>query len=90
MRLSPLIILFILTLTGCSDTSAPAPATQEAETLVIADTVLENGRIYTVDESRPWAEAVAIKDGRLLVVGEDADVASVPDEERRHRRKGAS
>ena len=31
----------------------------------VADSVFTNGRIYTVDETRPWAEAVAIKDGKL-------------------------
>ncbi|MDG2376159.1 MAG: amidohydrolase [Woeseiaceae bacterium] len=42
------------------------------EQVVSADIVLENGRFYTVDESRPWAEAVAIEDGRFVYVG-DAD-----------------
>lgn len=39
-----------------------------------ADLVLHNGAIYTVDEAQPWAEAVAIKDGRLVFVGADEDV----------------
>jgi predicted amidohydrolase YtcJ len=42
----------------------------------IADTVYTNGRIYTVDESRPWADAVAIKDGKIIVVGSVADAAA--------------
>jgi predicted amidohydrolase YtcJ len=37
-----------------------------------ADLVLTNGQIYTVDVSLPWAEAVAIEDGRFEYVG-DAD-----------------
>jgi predicted amidohydrolase YtcJ len=43
----------------------------------IADSVYTNGRIYTVDEAQPWAEAVAIKDGKFLVVGSTADVETV-------------
>ncbi len=39
-----------------------------------ADTVYLNGRIYTVDDDQPWAEALAVKDGRLLAVGRVADV----------------
>jgi predicted amidohydrolase YtcJ len=35
----------------------------------VADVVLMNGRIYTVDPARPWAEAVAIRDGRYVYVG---------------------
>lgn len=38
-----------------------------------ADRVLHNGQIYTVDSARPWAEAVAIRDGRFVFVGGNAD-----------------
>ena len=75
-----LISLIVLTLVGCSDDSAPV---QTAETSVLADTVFRSGRIYTVDESRPWVEAVAIKDGSFLVVGSDAEVANVTGESTR-------
>ena len=39
-----------------------------------ADVILENGRFYTVDESRSWAEAVAVRDGRFVYVGSNAGV----------------
>lgn len=48
-------------LAGCADESLPP-----------ADTVLTNGRIYTVDEAMPWAEAVAISDGKYVYVGDAA------------------
>jgi len=41
-----------------------------------ADSVYRHGRIYTVDDQRSWAEALAIKDGRLIAVGSDAAVAA--------------
>ena len=41
-----------------------------------ADWVLTNGRIYTVDEERPWAEAVVIKDGEFVYVGDNAGADS--------------
>jgi predicted amidohydrolase YtcJ len=34
--------------------------------------VLTNGRIYTVDEDHPWAEAVVIRDGVFIYVGDNA------------------
>jgi predicted amidohydrolase YtcJ len=34
-----------------------------------ADTVLTNGKVYTLDSSQPWAEAVAISAGKLIYVG---------------------
>jgi len=41
-------------------------------TATSADMVLTNGRIYTADDLQPWAEAVAIENGRFEYVG-DAD-----------------
>ncbi|MBL0373238.1 amidohydrolase [Rhizobium sp. KVB221] len=41
-----------------------------------ADFILSNGRIYTVDEKMPWAEAVAIADGRILAIGSSKDIAA--------------
>ncbi|MGQ0835743.1 MAG: amidohydrolase [Gammaproteobacteria bacterium] len=40
-----------------------------------ADLVLRNGHIYTVDSAQPRATAVAIRDGRIIAVGTDGDVA---------------
>ena len=41
-----------------------------------ADLVLRGGRIFTVDDRQPWAQAVAIRDGRFIYVGDDAGVQS--------------
>jgi predicted amidohydrolase YtcJ len=35
-----------------------------------ADTVLKNGKFYTVNESQPWAEVVAIEGDRIVYVGQ--------------------
>ncbi|MBC8116730.1 MAG: amidohydrolase family protein, partial [Candidatus Saccharimonas sp.] len=37
-----------------------------------ADMVLRGGSVYTVDASRSWAEAVAVRAGRIVYVGPDA------------------
>jgi len=39
-----------------------------------ADTILFNGRIYTVNEQQAWAEAVAIKNGRYVFLGSSDEV----------------
>ncbi|MEK6409387.1 MAG: amidohydrolase [Acidobacteriota bacterium] len=39
-----------------------------------ADTVFKNGNIYTVNDRRPHAEAVAVKAGKIIFVGSNADV----------------
>ncbi len=39
-----------------------------------ADVVIRNAKVCTMDPARPWAEAVAIRDGRILSAGKEADV----------------
>ncbi|HEX9031956.1 MAG TPA: amidohydrolase, partial [Streptosporangiaceae bacterium] len=39
-----------------------------------ADLVLRGGRVYQVDAARSWAQAVAVRDGRIAAVGTDEEV----------------
>lgn len=41
------------------------------------DIVLFNGKIFTVDPGRPWAEALAIRGSRIVAVGDDEDVMAL-------------
>ena len=50
---------------GCSRKSPPPAA---------ADTVFINGGIYTVDAERSWAQAAAVRDGRIVAVGRNEEV----------------
>jgi predicted amidohydrolase YtcJ len=59
---------------AATETVAQAKSSAPA---IVADTVYTNGKIYTVDEAQPWTEAVAIKDGKFIVVGSNADVKAV-------------
>jgi len=54
-------VIFLFLLVSCS----------KQET---ADTIYINGKIYTVNEAQLWAEAVAIKDGKFIKVGSNAEV----------------
>jgi predicted amidohydrolase YtcJ len=62
-------LLAVAALSGCSE--------QQQQPDITADLVLENGRFYTVDARRSWAEAVAVTNGRLVFVGTDEDVAAL-------------
>lgn len=53
---------------GCSTPEEP-PA--------YADAAYTNGRIYTLDASRSWAEAVAVRGGDIVYVGPDHGAAGV-------------
>ena len=41
-----------------------------------ADTVIVNARIYTVNARQPWAEALAIREDKILAVGSAKDIAA--------------
>jgi predicted amidohydrolase YtcJ len=64
MRTIFAIVLSFLALGLVSSESNQAPA----------DLVLKNGIIYTVNEERPRAEAIAIRGDRIVFVGSNADV----------------
>ncbi|MBE2225525.1 MAG: amidohydrolase family protein, partial [Anaerolineae bacterium] len=39
--------------------------------------IIHNAKIYTVDEQLPWAEAVAVHNGRFLFVGANQDILTL-------------
>lgn len=56
-----------------------------------ADLLIENARILTMDPERPFAEAIALKDGTVLAVGSRTEVAeAAPSASRRIDAGGAS
>ncbi|MFL5637942.1 MAG: amidohydrolase [Gemmatimonadaceae bacterium] len=54
---------------------ALAPVVLGAQTS--ADLVLTNGRIYTVDNARPIVSALAVRGGRVLFIGSDAEARAL-------------
>ena len=58
-------VLLAVLATGCGES-------EDALVSNPADRVFVNGAIYTVDEERAWAEAIAIDDGHIVYVGDDA------------------
>jgi len=45
--------------------------------LAMPDLVVRNARVYTLDRAVPWAEAVAVRDGRISWVGADGDAGDL-------------
>src|SRR5260370_16892944 len=39
-----------------------------------ADIIVVHGRVYTENSKRPWAQAVAIRNSRIVGVGDDAEI----------------
>jgi len=63
-------VMSCLLLNGCDQPTDTV--TDGAEALPAAATILTNGRVYTLDPAMPWAEAVAIGEGKYLYVGDAA------------------
>ncbi len=55
--------------TGCSGTPAAQPSS--------LDLILRNGVIMTMDAATPRAGAIALRDGKIVAVGRDADVLAL-------------
>ena len=62
----PILATTILSLAACQSAEQQAPA----------DLVLTNGYVYTVDDSRNVAEAVAVRGNTIVFVGSSADAAA--------------
>ena len=63
------IVLPAVLLGACRPAGEAPPPGQGTTPVDFADRVLRNGAIYTVNGAQPWAEAVAIADGRFVAVG---------------------
>ncbi|GMR23351.1 MAG: amidohydrolase [Acidobacteriota bacterium] len=68
-----LCLVLTLALAGCSGERGPQPA----------DLVLLHGKIVTVDDELPEAQALAVKDGLILAVGSDAEIEPYIDDDTR-------
>jgi predicted amidohydrolase YtcJ len=77
MKITSLLIAAVILCSACSPAEDTASEKTDSVQVVVADTVYTNGKIYTVNEAQPWAEAVAIKDGKFLAVGSVADMDEV-------------
>jgi len=67
--------LSALILAACSSEPVPEPG---------VDQVFINGAIYTLDDSQPWAEAVAIDGNEIVYVGDVAGALNLAGEETVH------
>ena len=66
--------LFAALAAACGSDSEQAPAeSASAPAVPAADIVLLDAAVYTVNPDKPWAEAVAVKDGQIIFVGSSAE-----------------
>ena len=67
-----LALATIFSLAACADSNKRLSHQNKLQER--ADIIFHSGAIYTVDANRSWAEAVAIKDEKIIYVGSDTGV----------------
>ncbi|MGB7847679.1 MAG: amidohydrolase [Candidatus Acidiferrum sp.] len=65
----PVFALFLALLSSAFSTCA-----QQGVRVAPADIIIVHGKIYTVDEKKPWAQSLAIRKGKIVAVGTDLQV----------------
>src|SRR5688572_13453936 len=63
--------------TGQPNAPPTPPQQPSVRSALEPDFIVVNGRVYTSDPALPRAEAFAVKDGRFLAVGSNADVRNL-------------
>ncbi|GEE03655.1 putative amidohydrolase [Gordonia spumicola] len=69
-KVGAMAAVLALSLTACSSSSDDDKA---------ADIVFTGGKVYTVEPGQPWAQAVAVRDGKIVYVGDDAGAREYED-----------
>jgi predicted amidohydrolase YtcJ len=60
--------------------SVPGVLGQSTKAPSAPDAILLHGKIYTVNEKQPWAEALALRNGKIVAVGTDAEIEKLQGE----------
>jgi len=76
-RYRALFVALIAALPATSLAQSTAPASTSRRVNAPADMIVVNGRIYTVDDSRPMVSAFAVRGGRILFAGSEREVRSL-------------
>lgn len=67
-RAFPLITAALVLFLAAALASRPIP---------VADTIIAHGRVYTGNSAQPWAEAVAVRDGKIIAVGDEQTISKL-------------
>ena len=70
------LVLLAAACASCGDAGLPPGEPLPTST----DFVLTGGRIFTAEPARPWAEALVVRGGRIVYVGDDAGALAMREE----------
>ena len=86
MRLRPLLTLLIL-LAVVPGVTRPVFAQQSAG-IAPAEILIVHAKVYTLDPQKPWAQAIAIRHGKIQAVRRDEKSNATVASAQNHRRRG--
>ncbi|HXJ11493.1 MAG TPA: hypothetical protein VNH19_04410, partial [Candidatus Limnocylindrales bacterium] len=66
------LIIFILLIAAVPGVTQSVFA-QQAAGIAPAEILIVHAKVYTLDPQRPWAQAIAIRDGKIVAVGSDEE-----------------
>ena len=52
------------------------------------NSVYYNAKFHTVNQSQPWAEAMWVKDGKILAIGDQDEILSLAEDAEKYDLKG--
>lgn len=74
------LILTSLFVSACGSSNTKSPDGGNTEpTNEVATQIFKNGKVYTVNEQQEWADAVALKDNKIIFVGSNEEVQAYVD-----------
>jgi predicted amidohydrolase YtcJ len=73
MRIQNILLLFAILLSACQ----PNSSTSEQQATTSADLIITNAKVAVMDASRNFAEAIAVKDGKVLQTGTTEDILAL-------------
>ncbi len=80
MRSLTFSLLVAAGLLACNSDPSPRSSVEEPAATSpgpAADVIYHNGQIYTVDADNSWQQAIAVKDGKILAVGSEAEILAL-------------
>ena len=77
MRASRIVLPLTLALVATNSRSANVTAGPLVQTTGRADIVVQDARIYTGESTRPWADALAVRNGTIVFVGSEREAAGM-------------
>ena len=67
-------LLFLVLMAGCGPREEASAPVEAVGAMPFADVIIRDTSVYTLNPDQRWAEAVAVRDGQIVMVGSNEEV----------------